>query len=112
MEILAKQRLLSALPNKPNKPRDNTWIEKVEKKREGKSRNPANDLKEGIFEESPSAIARELKMKSDDFKQAMSRLNYYINRAGDNLDTAAKSRLNRAKEALYQAYGRDVPEQD
>lgn len=111
MEILAKQRLLSALPNRPNKPRDNTWIEKVERKNR-KSRNPANDIKEGTFEESPSAIARELKMKSKDFQQAMSRLNYYINRAGKNLDTSDKSRLERAKEALYRAYGRDVPEQD
>ena len=103
-------RLLATQPNKPNKPKDNTWIKKAEDKQKGKSRNSANDLPEGLFEESAGTIANTLKSKSKDFQQAISRLQFYINRAGSNLLSQDQRRLEQAKEALYRAYGKDLPE--
>lgn len=58
----------------------------------------------GFFKKSSSAIARGLKQKSKDLKQAMSRLNFYINRAGSNLSAEDKARLDGAKTALRKLY--------
>lgn len=60
--------------------------------------------KEGFFDRSASEIASGLKSASDDLKQAMSRLNFYINRAGDNLSSEDKSRLELAKNKLSALY--------
>jgi hypothetical protein len=60
---------------------------------------------EGFWNGSASSIASGLKAKSKDLKQAMSRLNFYINRGGENLSDADKSRLEGAKDALHKAYG-------
>ncbi len=63
--------------------------------------------KEGTFEGSASSIASYLANNSDSFKQAMSRLNFYINRAGSNLPDERKSVLERAKELLRKRYGKE-----
>lgn len=55
---------------------------------------------EGFFEQAPEKIAEGLKSASDSPAQAMDRLNFYINRAGSNLSEEAKSRLEKAKQAL------------
>jgi len=55
---------------------------------------------EGFFKKSASAIASGLMSASDNLKQAMSRLNFYINRAGKNLSAEDKSKLDKAKEIL------------
>lgn len=62
--------------------------------------------KEGIFSESGKKIAKYLKSESSDLKQAMSRLNFYINRAGSNLSAADKARLEKAKEKLHKLYNK------
>lgn len=54
----------------------------------------------GLFTRSASAIASALHSKSKDLKQAMSRLNFYINRAGSKLSAEDKSRLDAAKSML------------
>lgn len=63
--------------------------------------------KEGIFTQSGKKIAKYLKAESDSLKQAMSRLNYYINRAGSNLGSADKARLEKAKEKLHKLYNKE-----
>lgn len=59
---------------------------------------------EGFFTRSSGDIASGLKSASKDLKQAMSRLNFYINRAGSNLSGSDKARLEAAKEKLHSLY--------
>lgn len=61
---------------------------------------------EGFFEQSADKIAEGLKSASDSAAQAMDRLNFYINRAGDNLSGQAKEKLEKAKEALHNLYNK------
>lgn len=64
---------------------------------------------EGLFTKPADHIARKLKAASKDLKQAMSRLNFYINRAGENLSDKDHARLEHAKEILHSLYeGADV----
>ena len=88
---------------------DHQWVKKVEQEQE---MHPDNvpDFPEDFFKGQPNTIAQGLKSKSDDFQQAMSRLNFYINRGGKNLSSQDKQRLEQAKDALYRLYGRDKPE--
>jgi len=60
--------------------------------------------KEGFFTQSADEIASGLKEASDDLQMAMARLNFYINRAGDNLSDDDKTRLESAKEKLSALY--------
>lgn len=75
----------------------------------------ALDLKKDVFKlSSPAAIARSLKRsaehshrrKSDPYRSAMSMLVFYINRAGRNLPTARRRKLEAAKDELRKAFGR------
>lgn len=84
---------------------DHQWIDKVEDKQESKPDNAQGDFPEGFFKGSPSSIASGLKAKSKDLKQAMSRLNFYINRSGKNLSSQDKNNLEQAKDALRKLYG-------
>ena len=59
---------------------------------------------EGIFTKGANEIAKYLKDNSKDLKQAMSRLNFYINRGGKNLSSEDKARLEKAKEELHNLY--------
>lgn len=59
---------------------------------------------EGLFTKPADHIARKLKAASKDLKQAMSRLNFYINRAGENLSDKDHARLEHAKELLHKLY--------
>lgn len=77
--------------------------------------NNALDLEENIFESpDPGAIAASLKhsaeksgrKKTSPFQSAMSVLNFYINRAGKNLEASQKKILELAKDELRKAYGR------
>jgi hypothetical protein len=76
----------------------------------------ALDLEGGIFKTgSPHAIAESLKKsalashrrKGSPFQSAMSMLNFYANRAGRNLPEARKDALQKAKQELRKAFGRD-----
>lgn len=62
---------------------------------------------EGFFKKSADDIANGLKSASDSLAQAMERLNFYINRAGENLSTEDKSRLEDAKKKLSALYGKE-----
>jgi len=75
----------------------------------------ALDLDPGVFSsDDPRSIARSLKRsadrsrrrKSDPFRSAMSMLNFYINRAGNNLSKTRRTRLEAAKEELRDLYHR------
>ncbi len=75
----------------------------------------ALDLKPDVFKlRDPAAIARSLKAsaehsdrrKSEPYRSAMSMLTFYINRAGDNLKAADRKRLESAKDALRELFGR------
>lgn len=60
--------------------------------------------KEGFFTQSAPKIASGLKANSRDLKQAMSRLNFFINRAGAKLSKDDFERLERAKVLLHNLY--------
>lgn len=75
----------------------------------------ALELKLGVFElDDPRAIAGSLKRsaeqsktrKSGPFRSAMSMLTFYINRAGDKLPAKRRAKLEQAKGALRDLYGR------
>jgi hypothetical protein len=75
----------------------------------------ALDLEPGVFTwDDPRRIARSLKRsaeastrrKTDPFRSAMSMLTFYINRAGTQLDTKQRRRLESAKDELRALYGR------
>ena len=76
----------------------------------------ALDLDPGVFSrEDPRSIALSLKRsaersrrrKSDPFQSAMSMLTFYINRAGKNLSSARRARLEATKEELRNLFHRD-----
>jgi hypothetical protein len=76
----------------------------------------ALDLEENIFEsDDPKKIAGSLKRsaeksrrrKAEPFRSAMSMLTFYINRAGKNLPEKRKKTLEKAKDELRHAFGRD-----
>ena len=79
-------------------------------------RSDAMTLEDSVFKQrSPGAIAQSLKRsaershrrKSTPFPPAMSMLNFYINRAGKNLSESRLKTLERAKDKLREAFGRE-----
>ena len=75
----------------------------------------ALDLEHGVFsKDDPRAIARSLKRsaehsrrrKTDSFRSAMSMLNFYMNRAGRRLPKTRRAKLEKAKDALRDLYGK------
>jgi len=76
----------------------------------------ALDLKKNLFkQDDPDAIAKSLKRsakqskrkKGTPFQSAMSMLNFYINRAGNNLSKTEHAKLEKAKDSLRKLFGRD-----
>lgn len=75
----------------------------------------ALDLENEVFKGSPEQIAKSLKKsaeesdrkKSSPYRSAMSMLTFYINRAGSNLSSDDRDRLNKAKDELRKAFGRE-----
>ncbi|HEY8322625.1 MAG TPA: DUF3175 domain-containing protein [Candidatus Baltobacteraceae bacterium] len=76
----------------------------------------ALDLQRGVFDlDDPKAIAQSLKRsaehssrrKSSPYRSAMSMLTFYMNRAGKNLPEERKHVLERAKDELRAAFGRE-----
>ena len=91
----------------PRKPIVRTWSGRVTRE------SNALDLeKKGFAHRSPARIAASLKRsaerskrrKSSPYRSAMSMLTFYINRAGKNLPASRKRILNRAKQALRDAF--------
>jgi putative cell wall-binding protein len=77
----------------------------------------ALDLEEGVFTwKDPKRIARSLKRsalqsqrrKSKPFQSAMSMLNFYINRAGKNLNKQQRKVLENAKEELRKIFNKKI----
>src|SRR5437773_7448997 len=77
--------------------------------------NDALDLEHDVFKlKDPRKIARSLKhsaehsqrRKGTPYQSAMSMLNFYINRAGDNLPPKQKRVLQNAKDELRDVFGR------
>jgi len=75
----------------------------------------ALDLEQGVFQkDNPREIAESLKRsaerstrrKSEPFRSAMSMLNFYVNRAGKNLSSEQKEKLDAAKDELREVYHR------
>ena len=75
----------------------------------------ALDLEPGVFTwADPREIAKSLqrsaerseRRRTDPFRSAMSMLNFYINRAGRQLDPLQRERLEAAKDELRALYGR------
>jgi len=75
----------------------------------------ALDLEEGVFTwKDPAKIASSLKKSAEDstrrkgtpFQSAMSMLNFYINRAGKNLDPSQKEILEKAKTQLQKLFSK------
>jgi hypothetical protein len=76
----------------------------------------ALDLERDVFTlDDPKKIAASLKRsaehsrrrKSEPYRSAMSMLTFYINRAGANLSAKRRRVLERAKDELRRAFGRD-----
>ena len=74
------------------------------------------DLRRGVFKlTSPKKIAASLKSsdehsarrKAGAYRSALSMLTFYINRAGKTLPKTQRERLERAKEELKRAFGRE-----
>jgi RNase P protein component len=63
---------------------------------------------EGLFKSSASNIAKVLYENSKDKRQAVARLNFYINRSGRNLSSEDINRLQLAKRKLIAKYTIDV----
>ncbi len=57
---------------------------------------------EGLFTEKAEKIANVLYKHSKDLKQAMARLTFYMNRAGENLTN--KTELEKAKKLLHKKF--------
>ena len=76
----------------------------------------AMDLERGVFKgDDPKKIAQSLKRsakqshrrKAGPFQSAMSMLNFYINRGGENLSASKKKVLEEAKDELRKLFGRE-----
>ena len=75
----------------------------------------ALDLQKGVFTlKDPKKIAASLKRsaenstrrKSNPYRSAMSMLTFYVNRAGQGLSKADRTRLEEAKDELRKAFGK------
>lgn len=60
----------------------------------------------GFFMQSAESIAHGLQENSDSLRQAMDRLDFYINRAGDKLEDPDK--FEHAKQILHNLYRPDI----
>lgn len=96
-------------PNRSPKPKK-YWSGEVTRK------SNALDLEPGVFTwKNPRLIAQSLKRSARDslrrqgtpFQSAMSMLNFYINRAGKNLDARQRQVLEQAKKELRIIFGKN-----
>src|SRR5437762_5367206 len=100
---------MSKTPKKSSKRNGRRWSAKVTK------HSDALDLKHELFRsKDPRKIARSLKRSAEQSKRrkrtpyqsAMSMLNFYINRPGNNLPITQKRILENAKDELRDVFGR------
>jgi hypothetical protein len=76
----------------------------------------AMDLEQGVFKgNDPKKIAQSVKRsairskrrKTSPYQSAMSMLNFYINRGGDNLSTSKRNVLEKSKDELRKLFGKE-----
>jgi hypothetical protein len=100
---------MSKTKSKSDQNSDKRWSARVTRE------SHALVLEEGVFTwKDPRRIARSLKRsaeastqrKTTPFQSAMSMLNFYINRAGKNLDPIQRQVLEQAKQELRRLYKR------
>ena len=100
---------MSKTKSKSDQNSDKRWSARVTRE------SHALQLEEGVFTwKDPRRIARSLKRsaeastqrKTKPFQSAMSMLNFYINRAGKNLDPIQRQVLEQAKQELRRLYKR------
>jgi len=105
----ATNRRRTKAMSKPSRPSPRKWSQRVTRE------SDALDLKRGFFTLSdPKQIAASLKRsaqashrrKADPYRSALSRLTFYINRAGKQLSPSRKRTLERAKRELRAQFGR------
>ncbi len=72
------------------------WIQQVKTK---------HHTPEGLFTKSAGAIAEGIRAQHDDLKGAMSALNFYYNRKGENLSAEDETKWGAAKKKLRSLYG-------
>lgn len=84
-----------------------TLIEKEEKKYWSKDVIPKWTPPKGLFKENAKKIVDVLYKESDSLKTAMSRLNFYINRAGKKLPEQDKKELEKAKKLLREKFKKE-----
>lgn len=101
--------VMSKAKSESDPDRDKKWSARVTRE------SHALMLEEGVFTwKDPHRIARSLKRsaetstqrKAAPFQSAMSMLNFYINRAGKNLDATQRQVLEQAKQELRRLYNR------
>jgi hypothetical protein len=91
---------------------DRTWINRMNQHRKAHPKyqgqqKPSELVDEHIFTLEPSALAQRLKaIYKDDFRSAMGALTVYKNRAGKNLLSPDRERIDKAKEQLRKLYGK------
>lgn len=108
MKINASTRLLAY---------DRTWINRMNQHRKAHPKyqgrqKPQQLVDERIFTLEPSALAQRLKaIYKDDFRGAMGALTVYKNRAGKNLLSPDRDRIDKAKEQLRKLYGKQDEDQ-
>lgn len=96
---------------------DRTWIKKMDQHRQAHPKyqgqqKPSELVDEHIFTLEPSALAQRLKfIYKDDFRSAMGALTMYKNRAGKNLLSPDRDRIDKAKEQLRKLYGKQDEDQ-
>lgn len=95
---------------------DKTWVKKMEKHVDQKyqgQQKPQSLEDEKIFTLAPGALASRLRaLHPNDFAAAMSSISAYMNRAGKQLLSPDKDRLNKAKQELRKLFGKDAPNED
>jgi len=102
-------KLKKRLAKSKNRTKKPYWSGEVTKK------SNALDLEEGVFTwKNPKRIAKSLKQSAEEstrrkvkpFQSAMSMLNFYINRAGNNLPQSQKKILEQAKTELRKLFNK------
>lgn len=65
---------------------------------------------EGTFSKSPEEIIKALSSDGADYKTVMSRLNFFLNRAGKNVSDKVESNVETAKKILMSKHEKDKEE--
>lgn len=107
MRLHATYRLLSY---------DRSWIQKMNQRKQAHPKYQDTQkpqvLEDSMFNLEPAALARALRtLYKDNYKAACGALTVYKNRAGKNLLSPDRDRIDKAKEQLRKLYGKQDEDQ-